>query len=144
MTSPSDSPSRAFGASRTVGGILRGKALGNTPNLSDYPEMDPQGKVRVYTSNADPAEMDLIEMKSSFSMNHPVVSNVAPVLQALDGRYSPIRRNRIFIMDDDHWSPMGQFENAISFNDSIFWSREGNNQVLHLLLVNFIYILKSF
>ncbi|KAF8870855.1 hypothetical protein BD779DRAFT_1454802, partial [Infundibulicybe gibba] len=117
-----NAPPRAFGASRTVGGILRGKALGNTPNLSDYPEMDPQGKVRVYTSNADPAEMDLIEMKSSFSMNHPVVSNAAPVLQALDGRY---------------WSPMGRFENAISFNDSISWSREGNNQVLHLLLSSF-------
>ncbi|KAF8885043.1 hypothetical protein BD779DRAFT_1442756 [Infundibulicybe gibba] len=91
MTSPPNSPPRAFGASRTVGGILRGKALGNTPNLGDYSEMDPQGKVRVYLSNTDPAEVDHTEMRSSFSMNHPVVSNVAPVLQALDGRYSPIR-----------------------------------------------------
>ncbi|KAF8869724.1 hypothetical protein BD779DRAFT_1416414, partial [Infundibulicybe gibba] len=130
------SPPRAFGASRTEGGIFRGKAFGNTSKLSDYPELEPQGKIRVYLSNLDPAEMVPLEMRSSFSMNHPVVSNAKPVLQALSGHYSPTRKNHIFIMDDDEWSPMGRFEKAIGFDDPISWSIEGNNQVLHLLLVN--------
>ncbi|KAF8876477.1 hypothetical protein BD779DRAFT_1789862 [Infundibulicybe gibba] len=131
IDSPSSPPSppRAFGASRTEGGIFRGKAFGNTSKLSDYPELEPQGKVRVYLSNLDPAEMVPLEMRSSFSMNHPVVSNAKPVLQAL--------KNRIFIMDDDEWSPMGRFEKAIGFDDPISWSIEGNNQVLHLLLSSF-------
>jgi len=51
------------GASRTSGGIIRGKALGNVLSLADAPEVlsekvkPVKGEVRIFTSLADPTHL---------------------------------------------------------------------------------------
>lgn len=92
MTSPPQSPPRLQGASRTTGGIIRGRAYGNALNHADFiefgsvnelplPSVSQQGRVHVYTASdqASPA----------MSFKHPITSSLAPVLRSLARRYSP-------------------------------------------------------
>lgn len=62
MASPSTSPSRNLqGASCITGGILRGRALGNTFNFADTKVKDKEGpiigKVLIYTKHVIPTQV---------------------------------------------------------------------------------------
>ena len=58
MHSPPASPPM-YGASRTTGGIFRGRAVGNAPNAADYSNHDNvgpvPGQILLYVSQDDPA-----------------------------------------------------------------------------------------
>ena len=85
------------GASRSTGGVFRGRALGNNPNWADSQSKNlsvfsehfrasakPTGKVLLYTSRdkeAHPAMM----------ITHETVSQLPPILEKLSRRFSPIR-----------------------------------------------------
>ena len=79
------------GASRTVGGIFRGRALGNSLNHADQ-DVDMYeagsfplvGKVFFYTDRQEGA-------KPSMSLKHEVVPKLSPVLVKLGRSFSPIR-----------------------------------------------------
>jgi hypothetical protein len=81
-----------FGASRTSGGIFRGKALGNVFNMADAHNMDvddhalpmAMGKVLLYTSRDQDAE-------PAMTMSHETGYQLPPVLDKLARKYSPIR-----------------------------------------------------
>jgi len=99
MTSPQTSsphPPRLEGASRTSGGILRGKAFGNVFNHADLSDIFQdsmgaiKGRVFVYLSNHDPASFDFETSRPSFFFKHDVTATVSPLLQEMGRRYEPV------------------------------------------------------
>jgi hypothetical protein len=96
MNSPPISPPRPQGSSRTTGGILRGRALGNAYNVADFDEVMDElhpipGRVLVYSSNEDPANLSIQTMKPSTFIKHDVTRSIQPVLTKVAEKYSPIR-----------------------------------------------------
>jgi hypothetical protein len=90
------SPPRLHGSSRMTGGILRGHALGNAFNAADFNDVTDvyhpiRGKVLVYSSNQDPANLSIQNMKPSAFIKHIVTSSIQPVLTKVAEKYSPIR-----------------------------------------------------
>jgi hypothetical protein len=95
FTDPADvlmaSPPRLQGASRTTGGILRGRALGNVYNFADHTDVVAQqgkviGKVHVYTTHGNPDES-----KPYMMLKHEVTHRLTPILKKLGNQYSPIK-----------------------------------------------------
>jgi hypothetical protein len=94
MRSLPSSPSQGLqGASRIIGGTIRGRAHGNVFNFADGPdifcnEVDVRwnvGKVLLYTSMGDPETM-----KPAMSLKHEVSATLGPVLAKLAKRYMRI------------------------------------------------------
>lgn len=88
MASPPSSPENLQGASRTTGGVFRGRALGNVFNHADAfgsmanEHMDRKGTVQVYASHTD--------LKPLMTMKHKVTTTLGPILHSLSRRYSPV------------------------------------------------------
>lgn len=104
MISPPVSPPRDVlqGASRTTGGVLRGRAYGNVFNHADVEDerhVGPRkGKVLVYQSPKDP-----MIHKADMSITLEVTSQLKPVLKSLAQKYSPVQSKRYFYFYlDDH------------------------------------------
>jgi len=85
MASPKLKSVPAYGSSRSTGGVLRGKALGNTFNMADadktWQDINiesngsfEKGKIHCYLSEKNPANIDVNSLKASFVVS---VSNVA-------------------------------------------------------------------
>ena len=84
-------PSELQGASRTTEGHFCGRAHGNVFNLGDAKEVlesgSPMiGKVKVFRVGQDPAAT-----KPHMTMKMKIEANLAPVLDQLAKRYSPIK-----------------------------------------------------
>ncbi|KAF8870868.1 hypothetical protein BD779DRAFT_1454767, partial [Infundibulicybe gibba] len=94
------SPSLLQGASRVTGGTFRGGAIGNTPNMADFSEVDPtpRGRVLLYVSGANPATVDPISTNISMAIQHKVTNHIAPILQTLKRRYSPVQSKFLFVL----------------------------------------------
>jgi hypothetical protein len=84
------------GASRTHGGVFRGRAPGNHPNLADLETIDNVvipllSKVHLYvTANTNPADWALSAMSRQV-FNHRVTLSLREVLQSLAEKHSPVR-----------------------------------------------------
>ena len=84
------------GASRTTGGVLRGRAHGNNPNLADFADHgDPLipliGKIYLYITANDPATWDFKTMKHQLVIKYQVTSSLARILTEIGDRHSPVR-----------------------------------------------------
>lgn len=84
--SPSPAPQ---GASRTVGGHLRGRASGNVPNFGDTAIHHPvtpalMGRVVLYDNRAP----DAVPI---FAVKQPVAADLKSVLSSLATKFSPVR-----------------------------------------------------
>ena len=84
------------GASRTTGGILRGRAFGNNPNIGDLVDQDDSlipliGKIYLYITADDPIAWDLTAMKHRLVIKHQVISSLAKILTEIGDRHSPVR-----------------------------------------------------
>jgi hypothetical protein len=96
MQSP-HTPLMLYGSSRITGGFLRGRALGNVLNAADLGEMSEDilhprpGKVFVYYSTGDPANLTIQNMKPTTFIKHDVTSSIQAVLANVADKYSPIR-----------------------------------------------------
>jgi len=92
-----DSPPRLYGSSRTTGGIIRGRAFGNMLNAADINDHIEEthfpvpGRVLVYSSPEDPANLNIGMMKPTLFVKHDVTPSIQPILSKVGGRYSPIR-----------------------------------------------------
>ena len=91
MASPPCSPPCLHGASRTTGGILRGRALGNIFNFGDGMNVDDQnskvvGTIHIYTTHGNPEES-----KPYMTLKHEVINHIAPILKKLGNSYSPVK-----------------------------------------------------
>ena len=92
MASPPGSPSHNLqGTSRTMGGIIRGQALGNVFNHADAPKKQQDrrelrmGRIHIYTSHIDPTQN-----KAHMGFKHEVTPRLKPILKALARSYSPV------------------------------------------------------
>jgi len=110
------------GSSRTIGGILRGKAVGNAPAIVDF---DPkavdhlqQPKGRVY--------LQVDEESKPYSMLHPVGSDLPSVLNGLSHLYSPIKRQnaRICVQEEGAWELKGRFSHAVRLAERLPWTKD--------------------
>lgn len=96
MNSPLTSPP-PHGSSRMTGGIFCGNALGNALNTADFNDAATDvlhpilGKVLVYSSNQDPANLSIQDMKPSAFIKHNVTPSIKPVLKKVAEKYSPIQ-----------------------------------------------------
>ena len=84
------------GASRTTGGIFRGRAYGNNPNIADMTDLDDPlipviGKIYIYIMADDPVTWDFTTMKHRFVIKHNVTSSLAKILTEIGDRHSPMR-----------------------------------------------------
>ncbi len=84
------------GASHTTGGIFRGRAYGNNPNIGDFADEDDNlipimGKVYLYITADDPATWDISTKKRSLVIKHSVISSLAAILKEIGDRHSPVR-----------------------------------------------------
>ncbi|KAF8998957.1 hypothetical protein BDQ17DRAFT_1328554 [Cyathus striatus] len=72
------------GSSRSEGGILRGNALGNHPNATDFHSaVGPiKGWIWLYVSNADPSTV-MVPGVASFTLKHNLTVTIRPVLKKL-------------------------------------------------------------
>ena len=121
MASPTKMKIPAYGSSRSTGGVIRGKAHGNTFNMgdanavwedmdvfSDHPAEKPvHGKIQTYVSDLNPSEIDLSQ--SSFVTKVYVINkcqNIQDIVRHSSEDYSPIRRKLFYIF---WWSSINQF-----------------------------------
>ena len=80
------------GASRTYGGMIRGRALGNVFNHADAEDitksmLGPQiGRVQIFTMHADPTTTT-----PHMVLKHELSPRIGPVLKAFRRKYSPVR-----------------------------------------------------
>ncbi|KAF8804433.1 hypothetical protein BYT27DRAFT_7107409, partial [Phlegmacium glaucopus] len=135
------SPPRLHGSSRTTGGILRGHALGNTLNAADFDDVSDMlhpipGKVLVYSSNQDPANLSLEDLKPTTFVKHNVTSSIRPVLAKVAEKYSPIQKNRIFTFEEGLWNVRGRYEKAFEEDEELFWLSNNGEYVTHILIVS--------
>jgi hypothetical protein len=97
----------AYGASRSTGGVFRGRAQGNTFNIADAPdvwddinlyadnpvEKPEKGKIHFYLSNLSPAEVDVSQSSFTTTIYDIKQFDTIQTLIARGSRdYSPIRR----------------------------------------------------
>src|SRR6266699_3553856 len=101
MTSPQNSPPKLHGASRTSGGIFRGHATGNVLNAADFLNTDNdeyvgpvRGQINIYLAEDDPARLspDSLTAYARLSYDYAAKTPIAPVLERVARRYSPVRR----------------------------------------------------
>jgi hypothetical protein len=123
------------GASRTTGGIFRGKAVGNALDMADFnmelesvPALTDTGKVLLFTSH----EKDAEPMSMKFRANEPLSS----VLSGLGKLYSPIkhRNSHIYVRDDNAWAMKGRFSNAIRSQEALPWIQDNRGSLSVSLL----------
>lgn len=129
--STSGSPEPALqGASRTTGGLIRGKAIGNHYNFGDKlaSDMDFEdankpvhGKVLLYTNRAKDADPDM-------SIKLEVHNELGSILDSVAKKYSPIKNNngRIFVFEDNTWSIKGKFDEALKSTEQVDWTASQN------------------
>lgn len=77
--------------------------LGNTDNAADFGDvadvlLSTPGKVLVYSSDQDPANLSIQNMKPSAFIKHNVTLSIQPVLAKVAEKYSPIRSEKIGII----------------------------------------------
>ncbi|KAF8890219.1 hypothetical protein BD779DRAFT_1438654 [Infundibulicybe gibba] len=114
-----------YGSSRTTGGILRGRALGNAPNYADYPDIGSAGRVLVYVSKANPAEVDPGTTRVTTTIRHPTTKTIGPVIRELHRRFTPIQTECIYVLEGDLWGVKGRYNDALEMDDEVDWIWEG-------------------
>ena len=141
-------PVKSSGASRTYGGVIGNRALGNAPNIGDFDSMnvnsqfvDVEGTVNLFPSNMHPTTMDIDET-AVIAVIIPFEEALAPLLQQVVKYYSPLRDNnaRVYILDSKKhkWIVKGRYRDAIEFEDSVFqyWDQTDFGPTLTIFLEN--------
>ena len=100
MHSP-NSPPKLHGASRISGGVFRGQAVGNSLNAADFSNLENddyigpvQGQINIYLCQDNPAQIspEILTAYSRISYDYALKTPIAPVLEKIARRYSPVRR----------------------------------------------------
>ncbi|KAF8890349.1 hypothetical protein BD779DRAFT_1671307 [Infundibulicybe gibba] len=99
--------------------------------------MGSAGKVFVYASDANPADVDPYNTKPTTSVRHAPTKTIRPVLEALYKRFVPIQRDSIYVLEDDIWGGKGRYQDAWEMNDEVEWTWEREQHVLRLLVSSF-------
>ncbi|KAM6492665.1 hypothetical protein JOM56_012389 [Amanita muscaria] len=124
------SPTPLKGSSRVTGGILRGKAQGNTFNMADAPDISDdymhgaKGRVMIYCPGQDPSDH-----KPQLTLTTKVSGRLGSVLEEIAERYSPIKKEnqRVYVFEAGNWSVKGRFYKAVEYDDEITWTNDGGD-----------------
>jgi hypothetical protein len=101
MQSPQNSPPALHGSSRTSGGVFRGQAAGNALNAADFSNSGNNdyigpvhGQINIYLSQNDPATLSPASLipYARLPYDYGAKTPIAPVLERVARRYSPVRR----------------------------------------------------
>ena len=141
-------PIESTGASRTYGGIIHGKALGNAPNIGDFDLADPapefvdiDATVNIFSSNTHPTTIDVDET-AIMAVVIPFEEDLASLLKGVAKYYSPLsgrhchlyyilnpKFHNLFLENNEHiyildpkkckWIVKGRFREALEFQDSV-------------------------
>ncbi|KAG6806109.1 hypothetical protein H0H92_012647, partial [Tricholoma furcatifolium] len=118
------------GSSRATGGIIRGRAVGNTLNVADFdilanvPKLPVEGKVLLYDSREKTSA-------NPISFSQPITNDLGQVLNNLSILYSPIKKNNshIFVEDEDGlWTLKGKFDYAVQSKETLKWNENARKQ----------------
>ncbi len=140
------------GASRTVGGHMRGRAHGNVFNLADGQEgahdyATQMGKVHLYTDIGAHSRGD-----SSRNFTIPINFSLKPILQSLAKKWPPVESTHlclayskhnllisyaeenpyISVLEGQEWITKGPYNTALEFDEDVTWARVDGASVLHL------------
>ena len=86
-------------SNQLIGGIIRGKAMGNVFNAADMLPLkefghqlpSAMGKVKIYLSSANPEHLDITKMCPAMTAEATISDTIQPVLEALADSYSPVK-----------------------------------------------------
>ena len=99
-----EKPVPANGSSRSSGGILRGRALGNFPNIGDPFETMPQdvqplphGRINITIVQQPPSDVVIENPTSHLKVVSPCFETLGPLLQKVAKSYSPVRSKYLVI-----------------------------------------------
>ncbi|EDR02211.1 uncharacterized protein LACBIDRAFT_332556 [Laccaria bicolor S238N-H82] len=142
----------ALGSSRTMGGILRGKALGNALNHADFPRLDSGDhffaesaqvnyKVFAYLVYSDPVKLSVIPDPSLPANTIFHVLTIPPlesavVLKKVANRLESVKEGHVFVQSNLsgawQWNLLGRYEHALADNESL---ESNENDECHILFV---------
>ncbi|EDR13066.1 uncharacterized protein LACBIDRAFT_322487 [Laccaria bicolor S238N-H82] len=136
---------RSSGASKPYGATIRGRALGNAPNIGDFDaagddtSIDIEGTVNLFPSDTRPTTVDIYET-AVIAVTIPFEGALAPLLQHVAKYYSPMSDNndRVYILDQQKckWIVKGRFRDALAFQDSVvhLWQKTEFGPTLTIFL----------
>jgi hypothetical protein len=155
----------ANGSSRSTGGILRGRALGNAFNIGDPFDDVPQdvaplsrGRINITIVQQPPSDVIIENPTSHLKVLSPCYDTFGPLLKKVAKSYSPVRSKyliicgnrthfkafisdhnyRIYVLDQKQWSIMGRYNVVVEDDENVVWEEDKLGKVTHILLVGFI------
>lgn len=110
------------GASCTVGGIFRGRAVGLAPAFAD---LEPETANAVLQIKGR-VVLHVDDKSMPYSMAQPVGSDLPSVLNGLAKVYSPIkhRNARMSVREDGEWTLKGRYSNALRMREKLPWMQD--------------------
>lgn len=103
---PPEQQEPANGSSRSTGGILRGRALGNAFNIGDPIDNVPQdvtplarGRINVTIVQQPPPDIVIDNPTSHLNVKSPCYDTLGPLLKKIAKSYSPVRSKYLIIYE---------------------------------------------
>ncbi|KAF8872964.1 hypothetical protein CPB84DRAFT_1854206 [Gymnopilus junonius] len=103
----------AYGSSRSYGGVLRGRASGNHPNIADVP-----AAIADFHREPGYAAREMGNIHSTFSIKVRDIdsfSTIQEVAQWAGRDYSPVHNKKyhLFVAEDSEWIIKGHYKNIV-------------------------------
>ena len=101
---PPEIQAPANGSSRSTGGILRGRALGNAPNIGDPFDTQqevrplPRGRINIMIVQQPPGDVVIENPTSHLKVLSPCYETFAPLMKKVAKSYSPVRSKCLIIL----------------------------------------------
>jgi len=125
------------GASRTSGGILRGRAIGNVFNQADASDIHGglypvKGSVHVYKGCVDPTQN-----KPNMVVKADVTPNLVDVVKKMARSYSPVREHHLYVWEEGNWCVKGSYQTVMEeVSEEVNWDLDGGKPILSIAIVS--------
>lgn len=110
---PPKTPVPANGSSRSTGGILRGRALGNSFNIGDSVDDAPQevrplsnGRIDITIVQQPPSDVVIENPTSHLNVKSPCFETLGPLLKKVAKSYSPVRSKYLIISENTKYNKL--------------------------------------
>ncbi|KAF8952537.1 hypothetical protein BDZ97DRAFT_1930684 [Flammula alnicola] len=129
------------GASRITGGIFRGRAAGNAPNMADFGSTktsDNLGYVRgmlfMYTSPSSVGALDIAITKVDFQIRCEVTEDVMELVTEILKRDSSLEGKPIYFHEEGYWILRGRVGEELTDKAPVKWVTESGNYMLRVFV----------
>jgi hypothetical protein len=93
------------GSSRSTGGVIRGRAVGNAPNIGDpFDDMQqevrplPRGRINITITQQPPGDVVIENPTSHLKVLSPCYETFAPLMKKVAKSYSPVCSEYLIIL----------------------------------------------